>query len=353
MADSPSVDTNQQAQAPVTETAPQDVSGVTQPADTPAAEGSGATADQPKLSLDDVIKATIEKGRKDAESPSDGGKGSETTQPAEAAKGDDNDAQAKPKDADEDAAVPFHKHPRWQQKLKQERELKAKVKEFEDRFNTEFEPMKAKAEGLDKIGTFMRENNLTPAELDEGFAVMALMKNDPARALEMLLPKIELLELATGKRLPEDIRGRVDDGEITESAAHEMAKLRMQATANERLANERAQQLEQRTQADFASELRAAADAQEREIAKKDPDFQHKKPFVIDRFRVLAAETPPRSSEDVSRLISKAHDDVTAAMRSMVKPQPTAPVIRSDQSTTRTTPQIRTLEDVVRANLSR
>ena len=127
----------------------------------------------------------------------------------------------------------------------------------------------------------------------------------------------------------------------------------MQSKANEQNAEALRQQIEQRTQADFALELKSAADEQEREIAQRDPDFQHKKPFVIDRFRVLAASEPPQSKQDVSRLITKAYDDVSAAMRAVIKPQPTAPVIKSDQSTTRTNAQPQTLQDVVRANISR
>jgi hypothetical protein len=37
----------------------------------------------------------------------------------------------------------------------------------------------------------------------------------------------------------------------------------------------------------------------------------------------------------------------------MMKPQPTQPIVTSGQSTTRTTPQPKTLEDVVRAALNR
>lgn len=351
MADSPSVDTNAQAQ-PTDPAQQSNIQGDQQAAGTPAAEDSGATADR-EPSLDDVIKAAIDKGRKEADSPSDGGKGSDPEQTKVEGDASKPDAEAKADDDEDDANLPFHKHPRWQKQLKLRREAEAKVKEYETRFQTEFEPLKAKADGLDRIGDYMRTNGLTPSELDEGFAVMALMKNDPAKALEMLLPKIELLELATGKRLPEDIRRRVDDGEVAEDAAQELARLRMQSEANKQNAEALRQQIEQRTQADFALELKSAADAQEREIAQRDPDFQHKKPFVIDRFRVLADSEPPQSKQDVSRLITKAYDDVSAAMRAVIKPQPTAPVIRSDQSTTRTTAQPQSLQDVVRAHISR
>ena len=170
---------------------------------------SGESPAEP-ISLDQVIKATIEKGLKPAADSQSDGKPDQPTDKAEDQQPGDAEKRS---DAEDDANVPVHKHPRWQQKLKLERELKAKVSEYEKRLSEELEPLKGqveglkhKAENLDQIGSFMRDNGLTPQEMSEGFQVMALMKNNPSAALEMLLPKIELLELATGKRLPDDIR---------------------------------------------------------------------------------------------------------------------------------------------------
>ena len=151
----------------------------------------------------------------------------------------------------------------------------------------------------------------------------------------------------------DDIRERVDAGEVSEAAAHELAKARMVAAERAAAAEEANNRLAHRSEIDRANELRDAANAKEQEIASKDPDFQHKKRFVIDRFRVLAAETPPRSKDDVSRMLDQAYGDVNTYLRGIVKPQPTQPTVTSGQSTARTTPQPKSLEDVVRANLNR
>jgi hypothetical protein len=347
MADSPSdtttqlVDTTTQGQQNTT--GDTNITAATPDADT------GAQPAEP-ISLDQVIQATIDKGRAQAADSQSDGNTETSAETGEAATGTDGQQQNEP---DEDANVPFHKHPRWQQIKTQRNEARAKAAELEKRFSEEFEPLKQKADNLDQIGTFMRDNGLTPQELSEGFQVMALMKNDPAAALQMLLPKIELLELATGKRLPSDIRERVESGEVSEAAASELAMARMTAAERQAEAEKARAELEHSTQVARAQELRDAANAQEREISSKDPDFQHKRPFVIDRFRVLAAETPPRSKADVNALIQRAYDDINASMRALVKPQPTQPIVTSGQSTTRTTPQPKTLEDIVRANISR
>lgn len=327
------------------------VEQVQQPDDsnTPAATSdAGEQGAQPaELSLDQVIKATLEKGKQAADSPSDDGNQGAST---EAAKTEDAGEAVAKVEADDDANVPFHKHPRWKQVKSQRDEARKQAAELQKQLE-DVEPLKTKALQLDEIGNFMHSNGLTPQEMSEGFQVMALMKNDPAKALEMLLPKIQLLELATGKRLPADIQERVEAGEIHETAAQEFAAARLRAAEHEAAARRATEQLTQRSEIDRANELRAAADACERDIATKDPDFQHKKPFVIDRFRVLASQEPPRNGDDVSALIRRAYDSVNDSMRGMVKPKPTLPTVTSGQSTTRTTPQPKSLEDVVRAHL--
>lgn len=348
MPDSPSEHTTLEQQvASAVEQPQQPDDSNTQPAATSDAGDQGA---QPaELSLDQVIKATLEKGKQTADSPSDDGNQGASTEAAKTEEAGKTD----PKDeADDDANVPFHKHPRWKQVKSQRDEARKQAAELQKQLE-EFEPLRTKASQLDEIGNYMRTNNLTPQEMSEGFEVMALMKNNPAKALELLMPKIELLELASGRRLPDDIRERVDAGRTDEDTAQELAKARILAAERARAAEEANNRLAERSEIDHANELRAAADAKEQEIASKDPDFQHKKRFVIDRFRVLAAEAPPRGKDDVSALIGRAYEDVNTYLRGIVKPQPTQPTVTSGQSTTRTAPQPRSLEDVVRANLNR
>lgn len=327
------------------------VEQVQQPDDskTPAATSdAGEQGAQPAdLSLDQVIKATLEKGKQAADSPSDDGNQGAST---EAAKTEDAGEAVAKVEADDDANVPFHKHPRWKQVKSQRDEARKQAAELQKQLE-DVEPLKTKASQLDEIGNFMHSNGLTPQEMSEGFQVMALMKNDPAKALEMLLPKIQLLELATGKRLPADIQERVEAGEIHETAAQEFAAARLRAAEHEAAARRATEQLTQRSEIDRANELRAAVDVKARDIASRDPDFQHKLPLLTDRFKALSASAPPRSAAEVHTMLERAYEDVNATLKMMVKLQPTLPTVTSGQSTTRTTPQPKSLEDVVRANL--
>lgn len=317
-----------------------------QPAATSGAEEGANTA---PVSLDDVIKAALKKDDPASATPADSDGSQEQPKADAVADADKVEKTEAEKDAEEDAKVPFHKHPRWQQKLEKERQLVAKVADLEQRY----EPVSRKAEQLDAIGSFMRENELTSSEMTEGIQIMALMKKSPAEALAALMPKIELLELAAGKRLPSDIQEQVDAGEVSPSAAKELVQTRMLAQTRESEAAAARQQLESAQVSTTVTQFRAAADAFERDTAARDPDYQHKKSFVVDRFRVLAQQNPPATAEDVTALSRKAYEDVNTQMRAFVKPTATAPSAKSDQSSTRSASTPTSILDIVKQNIAR
>lgn len=333
-------------------------SAVTDQAVTPDANGGAAVtsdavvqqgANKPELSLDEVIKAAIKPGEGAADTPADGKgtqePGSETV--ADEAKVEKTEAE---KEAEEDAKVPFHKHPRWQKKLEVERDLKTKLSEREQ----ELEPLRVKAGQLDEIGNFMKSNSLTPEEMSQGMEIMALMKQDPAKALEALLPQVELLEIATGKRFPQDIQERVDSGVIDAAAAKELTQTRFAAKANEARAEVATEQLQNTNTQTLAAGMKTAVQTWEAELKTRDPDYSHKQSFVIDRTRVLAQANPPKSADDAVKLAQQAYDDVTAQMKRIIQPKPaTAATVTSGQSSTRSDANPQNLEDIVRRSLAR
>ena len=314
--------------------------------------GTSAEVDQganTELSLDEVIKASLKPAEEAADTPADG-KGSEGTgseAETDEAAVEKTDAE---KEAEEDAKVPFHKHPRWQKKLETERELRAKVASFEQ----EVEPLRTKAGQLDEIGRFMATNSLTPDEMAEGMEIMALMKRDPASALKALQPKIEALEIATGVKFPKDIQERVDDGKLDEEGARELTRTRFEAKANETRAEVATEQLTQTTAQTLHANMKSAVQAWEADVKTRDPDYSQKQSFVIDRTRVLAQANPPKTPEDAVKLAKQALDDVNKQIRMIVPPKTaTATTVTSDKSSTRSEPAPKTLEDIVRQNIAR
>jgi len=317
------------------------------------ADSSPATEDaNADLDFEAVVRKAAElKDGEAAEDSSTDGEGKEgdeaDAKPADAEPPEKTPEEIAAEEAAADAKLPFHKHPRWR-KIKGERDqFKQRATEFEAKM-AEIAP---KAEQLDRIGTFMRENELTAEEVQQGFEIMALMKHNPVAALEKLVPHLDVLELAAGRKLPEDLQRRVEAGEVTPDIAQETARARMEA----QVARSRVERTEQAVQQDRVREattaMKTAVEGWESSVKASDPDYPHIQSFLIDRTRVLMAQAPPRTPDEAVSLAKRAYDEVKAQMR-RVMPQraPTRPMT-SDKSSTTAVATPKNLEDVVKLAL--
>lgn len=344
--DSPSADETADlagaAQAAVEQAASPDAN--TDAAGTSAADDKGATS--PELSLEEVIRAANKTDRAAADTPADG-KGDKTDPASDAATDEAKpaDKQDAKEDAEEDKNVPFHKHPRWQELKQQRNELRDQLKASKE----EIEPLRTKAEQLDQIGGFMRDNMLSPQEVQDGFEIMALMKQSPKDALDRLRRHVEVLELHLGERLPEDIRSRVDAGEVNSESAAELARQRAEAAAFRTKAEHL--EAENRNIAVMAlqRDIRSAVGAFENEVKTRDPDFSHKQPFLIDRMKLLASQNPPKTPEDAVAIAKRAYDEISEQMKKVVPARQQSTVVKSEHTTsTASTPTPKSLGDIVR-----
>ena len=316
---------------------------------TAASEVPGAN--EPELDLEAVVRKAAEKTEEGAEESPTDGEGKQDP-PAEPEKPAEQPPEKTPEElaAEQEAAdakLPFHKHPRWQQLKEERNQFKAKFEEL----NTQFAEKAEKAEQLDRIGSFMRDNELTADEVQRGFEVMALMKHQPQKALEMLMPHLEKLELATGQRLPPDLQEKVDAGETTVEIAREAARARMDAAA----ATHRVQKVEQTVQQNqmqaVAQAMRSAVEVWENDVKGRDPDYPHMQSFIVDRTRVLMQQQPPRSPDEAVEIAKRAYTEVKESMRKVMPQRPATRPVTSDRSSTTAVPAPNSLEDIVRAAL--
>lgn len=331
--------------------------GANTPDDSNAADSSTAgnteDAKSSELDLEAVIRKAAEDKGEDAADSSTDGKGDQETKPA------DPDPDAKPEDKtpeqlakeqeEADAKLPFHKHPRWREINTERKQFKEKVGVLE----AENASLKPKAEQLDRIGDFMRSNELTAEEMQQGFEIMALMKHNPTAALEKLMPHLDVLELAAGRKLPKDLQERVDAGEVTQEIAQETARARMDA----QLARSRVERTEQTIQQDRAAAagqaMKAAVNGWEQNVKATDPDYPHMQSFIVDRTRVLMQQTPPRTPDEAVALAKRAYDDVKASLRKVMPQKTQVRTVTSDKSSTTALATPSTFEDVVRMAIQR
>ena len=223
-----------------------------------------------------------------------------------------DDADSADKDSDEN--LPFGKHPRFKQVIRERNEYRNMAEEY-----------RPHAEEFQKIETFMQRNQLSNEEVAQGFQIMALMKTDPFAAREQLIRHLQVIDQVTGNAgLPPDLQQEVAQGYVTEARAREIARLR----ANGQFQQQRSQveqityqrQLQQEQQARAMEAQKTALNNWESDIASRDPDYSSMKEWVAKELQLLAMRERPQTPEDAVRLAKTAYDNVKQSFRRF-KPQ--------------------------------
>lgn len=225
--------------------------------------------------------------------------------------------------------LPFHNHPRWKELL------------------TERDSFKTRAEQYDKVDTYMKQNQLSPSEVAEGFQVMSLLKHNPVEAYKVLSGHLSRLAPLVGETLPDDISKRVDSGDVDIESAKELAKARAQANLlaqQQTLANAERQNYEY---AEKQTTIKNSVVAWEDSIKQRDPDYSAKQRFVMDKVRLMVQNEQPNTPQDAINLVERAYADVNEAMKSFI-PKRTQTVMTSASTSVSAQPQAKTLLDVIR-----
>jgi hypothetical protein len=314
-------------------------------ADPSAAGDQSETKADEAQSLLDVVKNVVKEEAKSADGTSlDPNKTEDTSKATETLA---SDAQAvkddgKPTDAEvDDAKLPFHKHPRFQQVIKER-----------SAYRQEADTLKPDAEEWRAVRTFMDTNSLTPHEVAEGFQIMAAMKSDPIRAREMLSSYWNSLETFAGNKLPEDLKTKVDEGEVDEALAAELARRRNEADflrrQQEATIQAQAQQAEFHQQAAVQGIMRNAVTEWENGIKTRDADYTVKAPFLMDKVKAAMAARPPQTPDEAIALVEAAYKDVGDSLRRFTPQRAQATTIKSETSSANVKPEPRSLRDAVR-----
>lgn len=276
----------------------------------PAAPSTVDTEDANKpASLLDVVKSAVEPPV--APEASSAPEGDEEKPNAEEA------APVAEAEAEDDANLPFHSHPRWKAVL------------------AERDGLKEPAERWGYIESFMQQHALTAEEVAEGYEVMAQLKGGPedlSKARDWFAAKLGALDEALGNVLPEDLQSRVDDGLLDEDGAAELAKARATAALNSERETARATATAaERERADITAKTTAMVDAVtawETRIKASDPDYPKKEKLVLDRcLSIVRSEgNAPTTPEEATALSDRALAEINAEFKAALpKPRPITP----------------------------
>lgn len=293
--------------------------GATAPEGSTAAASSPADEEDAKpVDLLSVVKNAVQK-EETTEAGSSAAEGVDGTKPGEAEPKPEEGKVEGEAEAEADKKLPFHEHPRWKEVVAERNELREDAGRFRE------------------ISGFMDQHGLTGDEVAEGFDIMAKLKSGKpetlAEARDYFASRLAFLDDALGNTLPEDLRERVETGEMSEEAAQELARSKAAAKiAETQLTTREAAETEGRDRAArqaTATAMATAVDDWETRQKVADPDYPKKAELVEVTCRAIVQRDPaqaPKSAEQAVALAEAALKEVNAKLRLAVPaPKPIRP----------------------------
>ena len=289
----------------------------------PRAESSTAQGDEPFDPLK-IVRDVVAKSEKEAEAS-----------PAKEAEAARKAAETAPKTPDDEnyTDAPFHKHPRFQQLLRERNGFKEDAGRYRN------------------VQSFLDQNRLDANEAADALTIAGLAKTDPAKCWELLRPFAEKVIFAAGVAVPPDLQAEVDKGVLSPEVALRIAKTRSEALqAQGQLSYER--QAQQRTQVQQqAQALSSTAEDWASDRQRKDPNFESKMEALQMRVLWLQRnEGRPNTPEGVKAQLDKAYKAVNETLPQPERRNGARPVtpIRGGQPSGSTREEPKSVLDIVR-----
>jgi hypothetical protein len=184
--------------------------------------------------------------------------------------------------------------------------------------------LEPRAAVFDRISDVMQRNSLTKEDVDNGFEIMAAIKTSPEKALEMLAPLVRKLLGATGHQLSDELKARVEAGELSEADARELSTARSRAShltaTAEQNEQQRQQEAEERHATTVVNTATKTADAWHAEKAATDPDWHLKQKRVVDgvKLHILDTKQFPQTDKEARTLFEKILKEVEVDLKQFV-----------------------------------
>ncbi len=258
------------------------------------AEDVSETADEGTLSIvRDVVSKTEEEPAAAASSATEEN-GQET-----------GEEQPTEQDNENFSDVPFNKHPRFQQVL-------GKLKAAE-----------TDAQRYRNVETFIGEQGLTGDEAADLLHIGGLIKTNPVEAWKRVFPTIQQLAIAAGEIMPEDLRQRVQAGEVSREVAMDLSRQRAANQSMTARQDWERQSSQQRQAVEAQQQIGSTVASWEAERRERDLNFEAKLPAIEREVAWLQSkEGKPRNAEGVRDQLKRAYDAVSAKF---VAPAASAP----------------------------
>lgn len=335
--------------------APKPEAPVEAKADGKTADSSAAEGAKEPETLADRLKKAVEQESKAGKSP-DPEAGEEDEQPSEAPKD-----EAKAESDDDEQGDPTEDYLK-RLKPKTRRRIERLLTERNER-DAEIATLAPRAQAFDRLHGYMTQANLDESEVNNGFQVMAAMKNDPFKALELLTPYWNALLQATGQVLPADLKEKVDTGVMPEDAARELSRARARGAytdARTQQDSERAQAQAEATRLQQTTvDVQSAVAAWESQWKASDPDYAKKSGRVLEKFELRLhknrgmVDQTARQGGDVKslvmRLANEARQDAEKEIKALVPQRAAITPVKDATSSASSRPKPTSTLEAIRA----
>lgn len=210
-------------------------------------------------------------------------------------------------------------------------------------------------EGAEDFLAYIREQDLTEDDVHRALELATLYNTDPQRALEYFSPMVTDLQAKTGQALYPEIQSLVDDGEMTEQAAHKYQKslierAQLQEQQQFQQQSEQAQQEQQaqqqaQQQEQYFKALENNANAWESQIKVNDPDYDvplyeggntKGQEVLMTVTSMINSYGYPQTIEQQNALLKQAYDSVNLKINRMrgdsqraIKPPPQSSAVKN------------------------
>jgi hypothetical protein len=224
----------------------------------------------------------------------------------------------------------------------------------------EIAQLKPRAEQADRINRFVEASGLDWSEVNSGFELMRLMKNDPLEARKQLEPIWNALNKICGHELPPDLQQKVSQGFIDEPTAQELAQQRARAhlatSQNQRTVQTVQQQRERAAAQQFGASVQSAIKTFENSWKGSDPDYAVKSPRVMEKVelalsRMAAKGETLKSPADAVKLVEDAKKAVEAELKPFVRRREQIDPLPGGGVTANGSPKPKSMAEAVAAGL--
>lgn len=307
--------------------------------------------DNKPQTMADAVRAALSKGEEQSSGSGEG----EGEKPGDSA----DPTKAKAKEGEEEELGELTDEELKSYKPKTQRRFK-QLDEQNKALTAELEQAKPLGDRFLQIEKFTKDANLTREDVNTGFNIMKLMKNDPVAAYEALTPIYSVLRELVGVELPADLRDRVAKKEISPEAAQEMSRLRAKdgLTTNQRqVQQEQDKQRQAETQTRQVETVKTdvgkvISDWETRQKGS-DPDYALKQGRIMERVELeilkgfQSGKSIINSAQDAVNLANRVKKEVDAEMKKFApRRQAMTPVIGSG-ATNGSKPVAKSVHDAV------